>query len=106
MYTILIRISIVVALLEYTPTRKMDGGENSDSDQFSDDEFYNDLPDDDFDLLQLNEEEREQLAGAIDAEIHRNDSEEELDDENLPLFYSRPRFDWTSGNYVAPVCDR
>jgi hypothetical protein len=75
----------------------MDGGENSDSDQFSDDEFYNALPDDDFDLLQLNEKERAQLAAAIEAQIEGDDSGEELDDENLPLFYTRPRFEWVSG---------
>ena len=33
-----------------------------------------------------------------------NDSGDELDDENLPLFYHRRlQFEWTDGNYVPPV---
>ena len=36
----------------------MEGGQNSDSDQFSDDDSFNVLIDEDFDLLQLTEEER------------------------------------------------
>ena len=30
------------------------------------------------------------------------ESEDELDVENLPLFYTRPSFQWTSRNYVPP----
>ena len=36
---------------------RMKGGENSDSDQFSANELYNNLPDNDFDLIQLTEEQ-------------------------------------------------
>ena len=30
------------------------------------------------------------------------ESGDELDDENLPLFHTWPSFQWTSGNYVPP----
>ena len=79
----------------------MEGGENSDSDQFSDDEVYNNLPDDDFDRFHLTDAEQAELA-AVTFERESDDSGEELDDENLPLFYNRPRFEWTDGNDLAP----
>ena len=37
------------------------------------------------------------------AVVNREGNEEsgdELDDENLPLFYTLPSFQWASGNYV------
>ena len=81
----------------------MEGGQNSDSDQFSDDDSFNALTDEDFDLLQLTEEERAELD--LVAVVNREGNEEsgdELDDETLPLFYTRPSFQWASGNYVPP----
>ena len=72
-----------------------------DTEQFSDDEIYQDIGDD-FDLLELNEEERVELAAFVNN--HDSDSGDELDDENLPLFYHRcPRFEWTGVNYVPPA---
>ena len=51
----------------------------------------------DFDLFELTvtEEERAELANAF-----KDDSEsgDELDDENLPLFFTQPRFEWTGGD--------
>ena len=79
----------------------MEAGQNSDSDQFSDDDFFNALTDEDFDLLQLTEEERAELVAVVNQEGNE-ESGDELDDENLPLFYTRPTFQWTSGNYVPP----
>ena len=74
-----------------------------DADQFSDDEIYQDIGDD-FDLLDLNEEETAELAAFVNNHDSDSDSGDELDDENLPLFYHRrPRFEWTGGNYVPPA---
>ena len=71
----------------------MEGGQNSDSDKFSLNDSFNALTDEDFDLLQLTEEERAELD--LVALVNREGNEEsgyELDDENLPLFYTRPSF--------------
>ena len=38
-------------------------------------------------------------------ENNSEDSGEELDDDNLPLFYNRPRFKWTGGEYITPAPD-
>ena len=74
-----------------------------DTEQFSDDEIYQDIGDD-FDLLDLNEEERAELAAFVNNHDSDSDSGDELDDENLPLFYHRrPQFEWTDGNYVPPA---
>ena len=61
---------------------------------FSDDDVYDNLGENDFDLFELTEEERAELANAF-----KDDSEsgDELDDENLPLFFTQPRFEWTGG---------
>ena len=76
--------------------------EEEDAEQFSDDEIYQDLGDD-FDLFDLNEEERAELAAFVHTHDSDSDSGEELDDENLPLFYHRRlRFEWTGGNYDPP----
>ena len=74
---------------------KMAADEYNDSDQFSDDDVYDNLGKNDFDLFELTEEERAELANAF-----KNDSEsgDELDDENLRLFFTRPRFEWTGGD--------
>ena len=74
---------------------KMAADEYNDSDQFSDDDVYVSLGENDFDLFELTEEEREELANAF-----KDDSEsgDELDDENLPLFFTRPHFEWTGGD--------
>ena len=58
---------------------------NRDSDQFSDNDVYDNLGEFDFDLFELTEEERAELANAF-----KDDSEsgDELDDENLPLFFT------------------
>ena len=73
---------------------KMAADEYNNSDQFSDD-VYDSLGENDFDLFELTEEEREELANAF-----KDDSEsgDELDDENLPLFFTRPHFEWTGGD--------
>ncbi len=73
---------------------KMAADEYNDSDQFSDDDVYDNLGKNDFDLFELTEEERAELANAF-----KDDSEsgDELDDENLPLFFTQPRFEWTGG---------
>ena len=74
---------------------KMAADEHSDSDQFSDDDVYDNLGKNDFDLFELTEEERAELTNAF-----KDDSEsgDELDDENLPLFFTQPRFEWTGGD--------
>ena len=74
---------------------KMAADEYNDSDQFSDDDVYDNLGKNNFDLFELTEEERAELANAF-----KDDSEsgDELDDENLPLFFTQPRFEWTGGD--------
>ena len=64
---------------------KMAADEYSDSDQFSDDDVYDNLGKNYFDLFELTEEERAELTNAF-----KDDSEsgDELDDENLPLFFT------------------
>ena len=64
---------------------KMAVDEYNDSDQFSDDDVYDNLSKNDFDLFELTEEERAELTNAF-----KDDSEsgDELDDENLPLFFT------------------
>ena len=64
---------------------KMAADEYNDSDQFSDDDVYDNLGENNFDLFELTEEERAELANAF-----KDDSEsgDELDDENLPLFFT------------------
>ena len=74
---------------------------NCDSDQFSDDDSFKALTEEAFDLLQLTEEERAELVAVVNWEGNE-ESGDELDDENLPLFYTRPIFQWASGNYVPP----
>ena len=76
-----------------------------DTEQFSDDEIYQDIGDD-FDLLDLNEEERAEAAAFVNNHDSDSDSDsgDELDDENLPLFYHRrPQFEWIGENYVPPA---
>ena len=65
---------------------KMAADEYNDSDQFSDDDVYDNLGENDFDVFELIEEERVELTNAF-----KDDSEsgDELDDENLPLFFYR-----------------
>ena len=77
----------------------MEADEHNNSDQFSDDDVYDNLGENDFDLLELTEEERAELADAFNDD---SESGDELDDENLPLFFTRPRFEWTGGEYVEP----
>ena len=62
---------------------KMAADEYNDSDQFSDDDDYDNLGENDLDLFELTEEGRTELANAF-----KDDSEsgDELDDENLPCF--------------------
>ena len=70
--------------------------EYNDSDQFSDNDVYDNLGENDFDLFELTEEERAELANAF-----KDDSEsgDELDDENLPLFFYRlSHIEWTGGD--------
>ena len=59
--------------------------------QFSDDDVYDNLGENDFDLFELTEEERAELANAF-----KDDSEsgDELDDENLPLFFTDSAMFW------------
>ena len=73
---------------------KMAADEYNDSDQFSED-VYDNLSENDFDLFELTEEERAELANTF-----KDDSEscDELDDENLPLVFTQPRFEWTGGD--------
>ena len=74
---------------------KMAADEYNASDQFSDDDVYDNLGKNYFDLFKLTEEERAELANAF-----KDDSEsgDELDDENLPLFFNQPHFEWTGGD--------
>ena len=69
----------------------MAADEYNDSDQFSDDDVYDNLGENDFDLFELTEEERAELANAF-----KDDSEsgDELDDENLPLFFTSSATFW------------
>ena len=63
---------------------KVAGDEYNDTDRFSDNDVYDNLGKNDFDLFELTEEERAELTNAF-----KDDSEsgDELDDENLPVFY-------------------
>ena len=74
---------------------KMEADEYNDSDRFSDDDVYDSLGENDFDLLELTEEERAELANAFNGD---RESGDELDDENLPLFFTQPHFEWTDGD--------
>ena len=73
----------------FCPVGKMVADESNDSDQFFDDDVYDNLDKNDFDLFELIEEERAELANAF-----KDDSEsgDELDDENLPLFFYSATF--------------
>ena len=52
---------------------RMDGvDENSDSDQFSDDELYANLPENEFDLFYLTEEERARLGQVMRNRVNNN----------------------------------
>ena len=64
---------------------KMAADEYNDSDQFSDNDVYDNLGENYFDPFELTEEERAELTNAF-----KDDSEsgDELDDENLPLFFT------------------
>ena len=53
-----------------------------DAEQFLDDEIYQDIGDD-FDLFDLNEEERAKLTAFVKNQDSDGDSGDELDDENL-----------------------
>ena len=79
---------------------KMVVDECNNSDQFSDDDVYDNLGENDFDLFELTEEERAELANAF-----KDDSEsgDELDDENLPLFFTRPHFEWCDTRHTSDV---
>ena len=74
---------------------KMAADEYNDSDQFSDDDVYDNLVENNFDLFELTEEERAELAHAFKGD---SESGDELDDENLPLIFTQPRFEWTGGD--------
>ena len=69
----------------FSTVGKMVADEYNDSDQFSDDDVYDNLGENDFDLFELTKEERAELTNAF-----KDDSEsgDELDDENLPLFFT------------------
>ena len=55
-------------------------------------------------MLDLNEEERAEAAAFVNNHDSASDSGDELDDENLPLFYHRRlQSEWTGGNYVPPA---
>ena len=77
----------------------MEADEYNDSDRFSDDDVYDSLGENDFDLLELTEEERAELANAFNGD---SESGDELDDENLPLFFTQPCFEWTGGDNAEP----
>ena len=75
------------------------------TDQFSDDDSFNALTDEDFDLLQLTEEERAELdlVAVVNREGNEQSGDElDPDDDNMPLFYTQPSFQWASGNYLPP----
>ena len=55
---------------------------------------YDNLGENYFDLFELTEEETAELANAF----KDDKSGDELDDENLPLFFLQPRFEWTGGD--------
>ena len=44
---------------------KMEADDNNDSDQFSDDDVYNNLDENNFDLFELTEEERAELENVL-----------------------------------------
>ena len=67
---------------------KMAADEYNDSDQFSDD-VYDNLGENDLDLFELTEEGRAELANAFKDDSASGD---ELDDENLPLFFYSATF--------------
>lgn len=48
-------------------------------------EFYDNLPQNEFDLTDLNEEERRQINEFINNDD--SDSGDDLDDDNIPLFF-------------------
>ena len=77
----------------------MEAGQNSDRSIFGWWPLFNVLTAKDFDSIQLIEEERAESV----AVVYQEGNEERVDesgDQNLPLFYTRPSFQWTSRNYV------
>ena len=64
---------------------KMVADEYNDSDQFSDDVVYDNLGENDSDLFELTEAERVEHANAFKDDGASGD---ELDGENLPLFFT------------------
>ena len=80
---------------------------DSDSDEFSDEEFYNHLPFD-LDLAEINEEQKIRADGLLHDHQADSDYGEIEDDDNLPLFYHRrPEFEWTGGHTITEtVYDR
>ena len=69
----------------------MAADEYNDSDQFSDDDVYDNLGENDFDLFELTEEERAELTNAFK---DNSESGDELDDKNLPLFFTGSAMFW------------
>ena len=103
-WVFLVLSAVFAKLFHLTVPARIKMAESSDADEFSDDEFYANLPENDFDLVELNKEERRQ----VDEEIYNAESEEsgdELDDDNIPLFYNRPTFEWTGENYKPTNAD-
>ena len=75
---------------------KMAAGEYNDSDQFSDDDVYDNLGKNDFDLFELSEEERAELANALKM-IVRVVVNWMM--KTCHCFLpAQPRFDWTGGD--------
>ena len=60
------RVAVYMALV--TLHVKMEARQNSDSDQFSDRDFFNALTEENFDLLQLTEEERAEIVAVVNQE--------------------------------------
>ena len=58
-------------------------------------DVYDNLGEHDFDLFELTQEERAELANAFN---DGSESGDELDDENLALFFTQPRFERTGGD--------
>ena len=75
-------------------------------DEFSDDEVYENLPENDFDLAGLTEDDRRQIAQLFQRQrqTDQNSDSDDDEDDDLPLFLQRRdgtslNLDWAADNY-------
>jgi len=72
--------------------------EDVDVDEFSDDEFWENIDWEQFDLVTITENERQQLIANAESEEEEDSGQSEDFDasDSVPLFYYNPKFEWSS----------